>query len=894
MIDTLHQAQLISENKRNELITIASRYLGYDAIYTWNVDINGFIIQLQTNDIQLEDFWRENFFPAANDYDLRPHGIIYAITGAYDSDPLVSYHSETKTGFIININTYQQLRSLALGIVLDLTEDQRNLHFIRGSLIDLDGQGICIMGPTGSGINTHTFMLLELERARIHSIDWIYLEQLGGEKGRISTRVSERKFYLKNNIIRLIPRLKILYEKCKKEQNHFILDPWWVGGKDKSISTTRINVIFFLDPDPANKQIARRLRKKEALSMLLETEQPFFNPHILIFDNNRKDLELKFYDQLFDFVAVYSINTAKPMFEVQKEIINILETKEYQKPIEEEKESIRIEIEEALKLIDLNRVREEVAKMTTFSNVETPSEEAVKQMAEKYGTRTKFGNYNYVSTVKNRSAELTVYVGSARVRQQKLNDRQREIIKNLPKTITELLDYIQKAPFVRTQRTMGNNPFFTPCCTLCVSVHRKEMVRLAHMINLTIFSPIKGKGENPEVFMVYIPEWQEKDRQILVFPEIGVTFVLGTDYYGEAKKGFLRMVMWFAKEQGMLGLHAGAKLIKARDKFEGKIKTYSTLIFGLTATGKTTHSCHSHDLDESQGEGIEIVQDDFVALRPDGSALGTERGFFLKTEGLNEEIQPLIYNAITKPDAVFENVLVDYKGEVFFEDNTLTGNGRGIMQKKDFGEYASKGFDIPPLKDVDGMRVFLITRRNTIVPIASKLTMEQMAAAFMLGESIETSGSNPKRAGESVRVVGTNPFIVGDESLEGNRFYEFLLNHKDKVKCFMLNTGGIGELMETAPDGTKVIKRKVNRIPIKEMASIIRGIARNSIEWEPEPFFGTLIPKKVEGVDMTKYNPAKYYSPKKLKELVDDLKRERREYLKKFKNLDAKIVNAFE
>lgn len=893
MLETLHDAEIISEDRCNQLITLASRYLGFDSTYTWNVDINGFIIQLQTNDVHLEDFWRETFFPAANDYDSRPHGIIYAITGAYDSDPLVAYNSDTKTGIIININTYQQLRSLALGIVLDLTEEQRKLHFIRGSLIDLDGQGICIMGPMGSGINTHSFLLLELERARVHSLDWIYLEQLGGEKGRISTRISERKFYLRNNIIRLIPRLKILYEKCKKEENYFILDPWWIGGKDKSINTTRINVIFFLNPDPASQWIAQRLRKKEALSMLLNAEQPFYNPHTLVFNNDRKELELKFYDNLFDFVAVYKINTAKPMFEVQKEIVNIIETKEYQKPIEEEKETMMAEIEEAMKLIDLNKIKDEVKIMGTQSNVQSPSEEDVKELAEKYGTRTKFGNYNYVSTVKNRSAELTVYIGSERVRQQKLNDRQREIIKNLSKTVIEVLDYIKKAPFIRTKRTMGNNPIFTPCCTLCVSVHRKEMVRLAHMINLTLFTPVKGQGDNPEIFIVYIPEWQEKDRQILVFPEIGVTFVLGTDYYGEAKKGFLRMAMWFAKERGMLGLHAGAKIIRARDKYDGKIKTYSTIIFGLTATGKTTHSCHSHDLDESQGEGIEIVQDDFVVLRPDGSALGTERGFFLKTEGLNEEIQPLIYNAITKPDAVFENVLVDFKGEVFFEDNTLTGNGRGIMQKKDFGEYSSKGFNLPPLSSVDGIIVILITRRNTIVPIASKLNTEQMAATFMLGESIETSGSNPKKAGESVRVVGTNPFIVGEDALEGNRFYKFLINHKDKVKCFMLNTGGIGELMETAPDGTKLIKRKVNRIPIKEMASIIRGIARNSIEWEEEAIFGTQIPKKVEGVDMSKYNPAKYYSPKKLKELVDSLKQERQEYLKKFKGLEGKIIKAF-
>ncbi len=897
-IETLHNAENIPLERRDELITLAGRYLGFDSIYVWNADINGFIVQLQTNDLHLEDFFKENFFPAAMDYDLRPHGVIYAITGVYDTDAFVSYNSETKTGFLINITTYQQLRSLVLGIVLDLSEEQRQLHFIRGSLIDLDGEGICIMGPAGSGINTHTFLLLELEKARLHSSDWIYIEQLGGEKGRISTKISERKFYFKDNITRLIPRLKILYEKCKKEESHFIVDPWWIGGKDKSIITTRINVIFFLNPNPAVKEIARRLTKKEALSMLLNAEQPFFNPHVLVYNDTRKDLELKFFDNLFDFVAVYSINTAKPMFEVQKTLKDILLSKEYRKPLKEEREEIQLEIAEAVKKIDFEKIKNVIMGMASLSNVQTLTEAEIRDMAQEYGFRTKFGNYNFVSTVKNRSAGLTVYVGSPRVTQPKLNERQREIVKKLPRTVNDVLAYIEKAPFICAVRRMGENPSFTPLCTLCVSVHRKEMVRLAHMFNLTLFSVDEDISRTstekyPQIYMVYIPEWPEIARQILVFPEIGVTFVLGTDYYEEVKKGMLRMGMWLAKERGMLGLHAGAKIIKAKDAHDGKIKRYSTLIFGLTATGKTTHSCHSHDLDESQGEGIEIVQDDFVALRPDGSAFGTERGFFLKTEGLNEEIQPLIYNAIIQPEGIFENVLVDYQGNVFFEDNTLTGNGRGIMQKKDFGKYQSEGINLPSLSDVDGMLIFMITRRNTVVPIASRLTHEQAAAFFMLGESIETSGSDPRRAGESVRVVGTNPFIVGSEAFEGERFYEILKKNKEKIKCYMLNTGRVGEIREIQPDGTKVLKKKVNRIPIKEMASIIRGISRNSIIWETEPYFGTMIPKKVEGVDMQKYNPAKFYSPKKLKELIENLKRERREYIAKFKNLDDLIKFAF-
>jgi phosphoenolpyruvate carboxykinase (ATP) len=45
---------------------------------------------------------------------------------------------------------------------------------------------------------------------------------------------------------------------------------------------------------------------------------------------------------------------------------------------------------------------------------------------------------------------------------------------------------------------------------------------------------------------------------------------------------------------------------------------------------------------------------------------------------------------------------------------------------------------------------------------------------FMLDESIITSAADPTKAGQSVREVGTNPFIVGSEGEEGNIFYRII------------------------------------------------------------------------------------------------------------------------
>ncbi|NWG10478.1 phosphoenolpyruvate carboxykinase [Candidatus Bathyarchaeota archaeon] len=532
-------------------------------------------------------------------------------------------------------------------------------------------------------------------------------------------------------------------------------------------------------------------------------------------------------------------------------------------------------------------ILETMKSLHNAENVAHPFPEELRLSAERYGSRTVYGNYNFVSTVKNRSAWLTVYIGTEKVLQRKLSQRQKEILRDTPKTAELIHQYVKSAPIVCVKRTMGNNSYFNPQCTLYVSVYRKEMIRLAYMIGQTLFT-FREKAPGPELYLLHIPEWQEKDRQILVFPEIGVTYVLGSDYYGEDKKGFLRMAMWMAKQKGMLGLHAGAKIVKAKDN-AGKIKRYGMILFGLSATGKTTHACHNHGLLDD-GEGQEIIQDDVIFLRPDGSALGSEKGFYLKTGYLNPKVQPIIFRAAISHNTIFENVMIDHLGNVHFDDITLTENGRAIIQREDLGADKSESVNLPPLKEMDEMVIIFITRRNTVVPIASKLTIEQAASAFMLGESVETSAGDPRRTGESVREVGTNPFIVGDETLEGNWFYDFLKKHNDKVQCYLLNTGGVGE--NRKEDVSNEILRKPVRVEIPEMAAIIRGIVKGSIEWIREPYFNTFVPKKVNGMQMTRFDPSEYYSREQIDAYVVKLKQERFTRLKEFRNLNQAIFDA--
>ncbi len=381
----------------------------------------------------------------------------------------------------------------------------------------------------------------------------------------------------------------------------------------------------------------------------------------------------------------------------------------------------------------------------------------------------------------------------------------------------------------------------------------------------TLFPP---NGGDPDFVVITVPEWPEK--KVLVFPESGYTLVLGTDYKGENKKAMLRQVMYWAKKEGNLGLHAASKILRVlRD---GKLQDFGFLLFGLSGTGKTSLSCHSHWL--RYPERVIIRQDDVVILRKDGSAIGTEESFYLKTDGLEPGAQPLLYAAAISPRAILENVYVDPKtAKVDFFNTTLTSNGRGMVKR---GDIAYTDGDID-LEKTDF--VVFINRRYDILPPVVRLSDEWGAAAFMLGESVETSAGDPSEAGKSKRVVGTNPFIVGSETDEGNIFLK-ILRRNPGIQCYILNTGQVGG------------RSSGQKITVQDSVKIMEMIARDKIIWKKDNFWGYEVPVEIPGVDLKRFDLSKFYPEDEIQEMSENLKRERLEWLTKFQGLNPDIIKA--
>jgi phosphoenolpyruvate carboxykinase (ATP) len=491
------------------------------------------------------------------------------------------------------------------------------------------------------------------------------------------------------------------------------------------------------------------------------------------------------------------------------------------------------------------------------------SGEELRALARSGEKTTEYGSPVYATRIKNRSAKKTYIVAdgvSVGVMQQSI-----EPSRALEK-IREVQEKLATMDLIQVDRRMGMSPEVPIHCRLIVP---KEYARIAYMWHNMLFP--STSAQEPDFISVYVPDWPET----FIFCDVqqGYTYILGTDYPGEAKKSMLRQAMYWIKRKGGLGLHAGSKILRVTGP-DGKLRDVGFLLFGLSGTGKTTLTLHDHGLKEP--EKAIIKQDDVVLLSRDGHAFGTEDGFYIKTEGL-EPSQTVLWGAATHPTAAYENIKVGDDGKIDFLDTSLTSNGRGVVLRR-FIKGSGDGIDLEKAN-----KIVFITRRNDVVPVCARLSSEQAAAYFMLGESIETSAGDPTKAGQAKREVGTNPFIVGPEAEEGNRVLQILRENPD-MQAYILNTGSIGA--KAGAPGEK--------ITIKVSTEIMKQIAKEGIRWEKDPDWGYEVPKDVPGIDLAKYDPRRHYSAEEYAGLVDKLRGERREWLAKFPGLDPAIPKAVE
>ena len=472
---------------------------------------------------------------------------------------------------------------------------------------------------------------------------------------------------------------------------------------------------------------------------------------------------------------------------------------------------------------------------------------------------SEFGNTNTQTKVLSRSAASTYVVD----RESSGKTMSREDYDAAARLQDE---YIAEHDMIQIDGYIGNDPQMRTSARLLME---KRYADVAGMQQKLYFE--RTDGAEPEVRVIYTPglaaPGYPEDRLIAVDLEHNVTRVLNSDYFGESKKGGLRMWNNIVYDKGGLALHSGLKVIPtpAGDKV--------FMILGLSGTGKTTTTFTTQN-------GSRPIQDDFVGLMPGGHAYGTENGCFAKTFGLNPNFEPSIHGAVTKPTTYMENVFMDDAGIVDFNNENYTKNGRAVFGMSDLLAFEDA-------RNVGTVDYLLILNRNeNIIPGVARLDKTQAAAYFMLGETTGTSAGGAAEEGKFLRVPGTNPFFPLPHGLQGNRMLELLASHP--IETYLLNTGRVG-----GKDGDE--RSKKVRIP--HTSACVKGIAEQSITWESDPDFHYQVASAVPDFDDDELlQPKKLYEREGRAEeyagLVERLKAERVARLQEFPQLSEDIIKA--
>jgi phosphoenolpyruvate carboxykinase (ATP) len=480
---------------------------------------------------------------------------------------------------------------------------------------------------------------------------------------------------------------------------------------------------------------------------------------------------------------------------------------------------------------------------------------------------TRYGNVNVQTRVTARSKSSTFVVSEHPERHNG-----QAIPPAEARRMARLQDeHIRDREMVVVDGYIGNDPVFRVGARLIVEAANANIAAMQHILYFPLEDD-EAAGFAPRVTVIDTPNLKAagwpNERLITVDLERNVTRVFNSDYFGESKKGGLRMWNNIVYERGGLAMHAGCKIIPVRGHDR------AVLIIGLSGTGKTTTTF-------TRQNDSRPVQDDFLALLPDGRVVATENGCFAKTFGLAEENEPAIHRAVLKPTSYLENVS-QAGADLDFFDTRRTQNGRAVFHMADI-EGAG---DARSIRKAD---VLLILNRNeSVIPAVARLTGAQAAAYFMLGETKGTSAGGADEAGKFLRIPGTNPFFPLDHALQGNRFFDLL--RANPMEVYLLNTGRVGG----AEDDPRSVK-----VSIRHSSAVVKAIAEGTILWERDPDFGYEVAGEVPGLDA---DDARVLQPRGLyaeqgradeyARAVERLKAERRDYMKGFAALRADIAEA--
>ena len=391
-----------------------------------------------------------------------------------------------------------------------------------------------------------------------------------------------------------------------------------------------------------------------------------------------------------------------------------------------------------------------------------------------------------------------------------------QLFKNLEAKLTTSKNYVFKGSVAgRNLEVISTSPSHIAFCE--------------NMFRSTEIPPfLKGLANYKEVTILHDP-WGKVSDLGLTFPsetlivldpiemKIGI---IGSGYSGEIKKSAFSLSNYSFPDLDVLPLHASANCLPDGSD--------TCLLFGLSATGKTTLSASSERL---------LIGDDEIIWTKQGVS-NLEGGCYAKLIDLTEEREPEIYRAVNRFGSILENVSLNQEtGEVDFASRFITENTRGSYSLETYGRAYRQDVEAEGPKTI----VFLTADALGALPAVAKLDSWQAQYHFLSGYTSKLGGTEMgiRHPTAVFSPCFGEPFMPRHPSVYAQMLEQFA--SRCETQIWLLNTGwtnggyGQGE-----------------RMPLQVSRRILEQIQAGILEKSPKtkhPIFGFQVPTVCDGVD---------------------------------------------
>lgn len=295
-----YNVELVTPSAKDKLLLELKTKVKFER----KANIHGACVKLLTDNEAFKEEWEDNF--KFMNEDIRPHAKIFSVEDGGNLQVL--YEPISKTCIVKNCDYYGWIKSIALATISDFFEEYHSEHrrySTHGSTVDYGGHAMAIIGPPGTGKTTLTYGLLQYDDFNYISDDWFFTRLFNNAAVVYS---SEKNSYIRDDLAQV-------WKGFSQEVNQVQLDNKGRGIADVNTlfrgrvrETSTLKTVVLLERDPTNPPF-RKLDHNEALDFMLEKD--FCNPHQLIRDERKLDIRKHFFQELFQAVDVYLLNTVE-------------------------------------------------------------------------------------------------------------------------------------------------------------------------------------------------------------------------------------------------------------------------------------------------------------------------------------------------------------------------------------------------------------------------------------------------------------------------------------------------------------------------------------------------------------------------------------------------------